>query len=122
MRAKIEPAGYRLGNQQGAYRAALGDVAGGGILAALPIPLGSLIELLVPPTLARPAGMPLAPVVPAPAEPAFGVPTAFPDAAPTAVAPPAPVPCAKALTGNSSTVATAMAIVVDFSIIVSFVG
>jgi hypothetical protein len=49
MRAKIEPAGYRLGNQQGAYRAALGDVAGGGILAALPIPLGSLIELLVPP-------------------------------------------------------------------------
>jgi hypothetical protein len=50
----------------------LGDVAGGGILAALPIPLGSLIELLVPHTLAGPAGMPLTPVVPAPAEPAFG--------------------------------------------------
>jgi hypothetical protein len=73
-------------------------------------------------TLARPAGMPLTPVVPAPAEPAFGVPTAFPDAAPPAVAPPAPVPCAKALTGNSSTEATAIAIVVDFLIIVSFVG
>src|SRR5260370_12881727 len=82
--AQIEPAGYRLGNQKGAYRAPLGDVAGGGILAALLIPLGSLIELLVPPTLATPAGMPLTPVVPAPAEPAFGVPTAFPDAAPAA--------------------------------------
>src|ERR1700731_4964778 len=50
------------------------------------------------------------------------VPTAFPDAAPPAVAPPAPVPRAKALTGNSSAEATAIAIVVDFLIIVSFVG
>jgi hypothetical protein len=45
----------------------------GGILAALPTPLGSLIELLVPPTLPGPAGMPLTPVVPAPADPALGV-------------------------------------------------
>jgi hypothetical protein len=52
---------------------------GGATLDALPIPLGSLIELLVPPTLPGPAGMPLTPVVPAPAEPALGVPTALPD-------------------------------------------
>ncbi len=87
MRHKIEPAGYRLVNQKRAYRAPLGDVAGGRTLAALPIPLGSLTELLLPPTLPGPAGMPLTPVVPAPAEPAFGVPIALPDAAPPAVAP-----------------------------------
>jgi hypothetical protein len=34
---------------------------GGGILAALPMPLGSLIELLRPPTLPGPRGMPLTP-------------------------------------------------------------
>jgi hypothetical protein len=54
---------------------------GGATLAALPMPLGSLTELLAPPTLPGPDGMPLTPVVPAPAEPAFGVPTALPDPA-----------------------------------------
>src|SRR4051794_32131489 len=34
---------------------------GGGILAALPMPLGSLIELLRPPALPGPRGMPLTP-------------------------------------------------------------
>jgi len=62
---------------------------GGGTLAALPMPLGSLIELLPPPTLPGPDGMPLTPVVPAPAEPALGVPMALPDPAP--VPPGAPV-------------------------------
>jgi hypothetical protein len=54
---------------------------GGGTLAALPMPLGSLTELFTPPMLPGPEGMPLTPVVPAPAEPAFGVPTALPDPA-----------------------------------------
>src|ERR1700687_2207197 len=121
VRHKIEPAGYRLVNQKRAYRAPLGDVAGGGTLAALPIPLGSLTELLLPPTLPGPAGMPLTPVVPALAEPAFGVPIALPDAAPPAVAPPAPAPCAKALAGNSSAETIAIAIVVDFLVIGSSV-
>jgi hypothetical protein len=35
--------------------------AGGGTLAALPMPLGSLIELLTPPTLPGPWGIPLTP-------------------------------------------------------------
>jgi hypothetical protein len=35
--------------------------AGGGILAALPMPLGSLIELLRPPALPGPCGIPLTP-------------------------------------------------------------
>ncbi len=38
----------------------LGEGAGG-ILAALPIPLGSLIELFKPPALPGPCGMPLTP-------------------------------------------------------------
>jgi hypothetical protein len=38
----------------------LGD-AGGGILAAFPMPLGSLIELLTPPMLPGPCGIPLTP-------------------------------------------------------------
>jgi hypothetical protein len=42
---------------------------GGGTFDALPMPLGSLTELLTPPTLPGPAGMPLTPVVLAPAEP-----------------------------------------------------
>jgi hypothetical protein len=46
---------------------------GGGILAALPMPLGSFTELLVPPALPGPAGTPLTAAVPAPAEPASGV-------------------------------------------------
>ena len=80
---------------------------GGGTLAALPMPLGSLTELLTPPTLPGPDGMPLTPVVPAPAEPALGVPTALPD--PAAV--PAPVfwanegPAAIRVATSASTVA-----------------
>ena len=49
-------------------------IFGDGAFEALPTPLGSLIELLLPPTLPGPAGTPLTPVVPAPADPAFGVP------------------------------------------------
>ena len=46
-------------------------VPGGGatIFAELPAPLGSLPELLRPPTLAGPGGTPLTPAVPAPGEP-----------------------------------------------------
>jgi hypothetical protein len=56
-------------------------VPGGGgetFFAELPAPLGSLPELLRPPTLAGPDGTPLMPAVPAPGEPAFGEPTALP--------------------------------------------
>src|SRR5256885_16908794 len=72
-------------------------VPGGGgeaTFAELPAPLGSLPELLRPPTLAGPDGTPLTPAVPAPAEPAFGEPTALPVpadgplAAPPALPPP----------------------------------
>jgi hypothetical protein len=49
-----------------------------GILAELPAPLGSFPELLRPPTFAGPLGTPLIDVVPAPAEPALGVPAADP--------------------------------------------
>ena len=74
-------------------------VPGGGeaILAELPAPLGSLPELLRPPTLAGPDGTPLTPAVPAPGEPAFGEPAALPVpaegplAAPPALLPP-PLP------------------------------
>jgi hypothetical protein len=85
-------------------------------LEALPAPDGSLPELFNPPTLAGPDGTPLTPCVPAPAEPAFGEPTALllpaegPLAAPPALAPPAlappPVPpppppfCANEMTGD----------------------
>jgi hypothetical protein len=62
---------------------------------ALPAPLGSLPELLRPPTLAGPV-TPLIAVVPAPAEPALGAPAAAPDAPPAeelpADAPPADPP------------------------------
>jgi hypothetical protein len=61
-------------------------VRGAGTLAALPMPLGSLIELLAPPPLAGPCGMPLTALVPAPAVPAFGVPAGL--AVPTAGAVP----------------------------------
>jgi hypothetical protein len=73
---------------------------GGGTLEALPMPLGSLIELLLPPTLPGPAGIPLTPVVPAPADPAFGVPVGL-------VAP--PVVWANEIAGiaNTATIATA---------------
>ena len=83
--------------------------------AELPAPLGSLPELLRPPTLAGPDGTPLTPAVPAPAEPAFGEPAALPLpaegplAAPPALPPllppalpplpPPPLLCANTLTG-----------------------
>src|ERR1700761_6792427 len=68
--------------------AALGDpvefavpavlVPGGALVfAALPEPLGSLPELLSPPTFAGPFGVPLTLAEPAPAAPAFGDPTAL---------------------------------------------
>jgi hypothetical protein len=84
---------------------------GGGTFDALPMPLGSLTELLTPPTLPGPDGMPLTPVVPAPAEPALGVPTALPD--PAAVPPGAPVFCANELKDPIKLAATASAIVVE---------
>ena len=73
-----------------------GDVAD---FAEFPAPLGSLPVLLRPPTFAGPLGTPLTAGVPAPAEPAFGVPTALlvpvvgpleapPVAAPAPAAPP----------------------------------
>jgi hypothetical protein len=48
-----------------------------GTFAALPAPLGSLSELLIPPGLAGPAGAPLTAAEPAPADPALGEPTAL---------------------------------------------
>jgi hypothetical protein len=44
-------------------------------LVEFPAPLGSLIELFRPPALAGPVGAPVTAAEPAPAEPAFGVPT-----------------------------------------------
>lgn len=70
---------------------------GGATFAEFPAPLGSLPELLRPPTLAGPDGTPLTPAVPAPGEPAFGEPAALPLpaggplAAPPALPPP-PLP------------------------------
>jgi hypothetical protein len=75
------------------------------------MPLGSLTELLTPPTLPGPDGMPLTPVVPAPAEPAVGVPTALPD--PAAAPPDAPVFWANELKDPINVAATAIAIVVE---------
>jgi hypothetical protein len=71
-----------------------------------PAPLGSFTELLRPPAFAGPLGTPLTPDVPAPAEPALGVPAADPEpadgplAAPPPDDPPAPL-WASALTGKS---------------------
>jgi hypothetical protein len=66
-------------------------------LAELPAPLGSLPELFRPPALAGPDGTPLTAVDPAPADPAFGEPTALPLPADGPLAAPsvlAPVPWA----------------------------
>jgi hypothetical protein len=64
-----------------------------GAFAALPAPLGSLRELLVPPALPGPTGTPLTPAVPAPADPADGDPTGLPElAAPPAEDPPPELP------------------------------
>jgi hypothetical protein len=80
------------------------------VFEGLPAPLGSLSELLRPPTLAGPDGTPLTAAVPAPAEPALGEPAAepVPVDAPLA-APPAlpPVACANEFTGNMVTAITA---------------
>jgi hypothetical protein len=53
-------------------------VPGAVVFAEFPAPLGSFAELLRPPTLAGPFGTPLTEDVPAPAEPALGVPAADP--------------------------------------------
>jgi len=50
---------------------------GAATLNAFLNPLGSLIVLLIPSAFAGPDGMPLIADIPAPAEPAFGVPTAL---------------------------------------------
>jgi hypothetical protein len=69
-------------------------VGGWVIFTELPAPLGSLPELVRPPTLAGPDGTPLTPAVPAPTEPALGEPAALPLpadgplAAPPALPPP----------------------------------
>jgi hypothetical protein len=80
--------------------------------AAFPAPLGSLPELLRPPTLPGPV-TPFIAVVPAPAEPALGeAPVAAPEGAPPAEEPPDEEPppdppppppplCARADTGDS---------------------
>lgn len=64
-----------------------GDVAD---FAEFPAPLGSLPELLRPPTFAGPLGTPLIAVDPAPAEPAFGEPAAVPVPAEGPLEAPAP--------------------------------
>jgi hypothetical protein len=82
--------------------------------AALPAPLGSFAELLRPPALAGPLGTPLTPDVPAPAEPALGVPTGEaepvdePLAAPAAEPPPPAVPPLWAITGTGESSIAAM--------------
>ena len=81
-----------------------------GILTELPVPLGSLPELLMPPAFAGPFGTPLTAAVPAPAAPAFGEPTALPVptlgplAAPAAEVPPPEVPPADPLVCASAEV------------------
>jgi hypothetical protein len=91
------------------------ELGSGGTFEALPTPLGSLTELLLPPAFPGPAGTPLTPVVPAPAEPAGGVPVGLLGVAP-AVDPPAepPAPCARALIGSIRLAAAAIAIRFDF--------
>ena len=49
------------GGADGTTGADMFGEGGGGILAALPMPLGSLIELLTPPALPGPCGTPLTP-------------------------------------------------------------
>jgi hypothetical protein len=55
----------------------MGGGGGAATLKAFRTPLGSLIVLLIPSTFAGPDGTPLIAEFPAPAEPAFGVPTAL---------------------------------------------
>jgi hypothetical protein len=49
------------GAAEGTTGAVMVGAGGGGIFAALPTPLGSLIELLTPPMLPGPCGIPLTP-------------------------------------------------------------
>ena len=60
------------GAAEGTTGTAMRGCGGGGIFAALPMPLGSLTELLSPVPAPGPIGMPLTPAVPAPNEPAGG--------------------------------------------------
>jgi hypothetical protein len=102
-------------------------VPGGGgdaTLDALPAPLGSLTELLRPPTLAGPDGTPLVADVPAPAEPALGELAAepVPADAPPLLAPPAL--CPNTLTGNiriaaATSVAGIESLVIEISLSIS---
>jgi hypothetical protein len=90
-------------------------VPGGGgeaSLAELPAPLGSLTELLRPPALAGPDGTPLTAAVPAPAEPAFGVPVALPEPADGPLAAP-PALCANEAAGNTRIASAAIAAAVN---------
>src|SRR5882757_948721 len=97
-------------------------VPGGGEASRdeLPAPLGSLPELFCPAALAGPGGTPLIAEVPAPAEPAFGVPTELlPVVAPPALPPPAlppPLLCANTIAGNVR-MASAVTTVVIFLVI-----
>jgi hypothetical protein len=68
-------------------------------------PLGSLPELFRPPALAGPDGTPLTADVPAPAEPAAGVPVALPPAP--------PAPCANEVTGDTKIAIAASAGITD---------
>jgi hypothetical protein len=99
-----------------AYLGLVDERGSGGTFEALPMPLGSLTELLFPPAFPGPAGTPLTPVVPAPAEPALGVPVGLPEAAPAADPPPAvpPAPCARAVIGSIRLAAAAIEISFDF--------
>jgi hypothetical protein len=76
------------------------------ILDALPTPLGSLIELLLPPTLPGPGGMPLTLLLPAPADPALGVPAGL-------LVPPAL--CANEVTGAIAAAMIATAMTLDIA-------
>src|SRR5882757_10175649 len=61
-----------VGAPDGTTGTAMLGGGGGGILAALPTPLGSLIELLRPPALPGPRGIPLTPASPACAKHGIG--------------------------------------------------
>lgn len=98
------------------------------VFEALPAPLGSLSELLRPPTLAGPEGTPLTPAVPAPAAPALGEPTALllpavgplaAPAPPVPLAPPAPPPvlCANELSGDTASRIAAIAAGLEIALI-----
>jgi hypothetical protein len=108
-------AGLARRSELGAYLGLVDEPGSGGTFEALPTPLGSLTELLFPPAFPGPAGTPLTPVVPEPAEPAGGVPVGLPEAAPAVdplAAPPAP--CARAAIGSIRLAAATIAIRFDF--------